>query len=270
MTNTITTKQVNFIVKLNPSIDVKTIENLTTIEASKLIKKLLRETPKQEVTKLPTLQELKAKYNLGVELDDEGRFYCGKNNSCDAIKKLQDKHDKEHKHIEEYSIAKELKAIIKKEFNINISATSKVAGYTGEIRVLFKAALSELKKPFEELNEKELYDFANCISHHWEFRNTGFYLSSTHSKLKELYELSYKPTEFALIEKYKIAYEFAKEYLKSFQYDHTGSNMCDYDYIDCNFFSFVNIDIIDDFDIFEASNKQHELIEKVISEVANA
>lgn len=43
MTNTITTKQVNFIVKLNPSIDVKTIENLTTIEASKLIKKIVSE-----------------------------------------------------------------------------------------------------------------------------------------------------------------------------------------------------------------------------------
>lgn len=39
MTNTITTKQVNFIVKLNPSIDVKTIENLTAIEATQINQK---------------------------------------------------------------------------------------------------------------------------------------------------------------------------------------------------------------------------------------
>lgn len=269
MTNTITTKQLNFITKLNPSIDVKTIENLTTIEASKLIRKLLKETPKQEAAKLPTLKELEAKYNLGVKLDSEQRFYSGNNNSNDAIKKLQDKHDKARKHSYVYSIARELKQILKNEFDIIASVKTGYATYTPEIKVTIKAPLNELKKPFEELSIEELNKYISKLWNSTPFCYNKVYLQPRDPRVKELYNLEATSWGYSLNEKYALAKKFAEKYLDSFNYDHTGANTGDCDYIDCDFFAFVKVEA-NDIDETEMDNQSYDLMQQIVREAKNA
>mgnify|MGYP003375949505 CR=1 FL=1 len=269
MTNTITTKQVNYIIKLNPSIDVKTIENLTTIEASKLIRKLLKETPKQEAAKLPTFEELKAKYNLGVELDSEQRFYSGNNNNNDAIKKLQDKHDKARKHSYVYSIARELKQILKNEFDIIASVKTGYATYTPEIKVTIKAPLNELKKPFEELSIEELNKYISKLWNSTPFCYNKVYLQPRDPRVKELYNLEATSWGYSLNEKYALAKKFVEKYLKSFNYDHTGANTGDCDYIDCDFFAFVKVEA-NDIDETEMDNQSYDLMQQIVREAKNA
>lgn len=266
---TITTKQKNYILALNPAAKIEDLEQLTTFEASKLIRNLLKGTPKQEAAKLPTFEELKTKYNLGVKLDSEQRFYSGNNNSNDAIKKLQDKHDKARKHSYVYSIARELKQILKNEFDIIASVKTGYATYTPEIKVTIKAPLNELKKPFEELSIEELNKYISKLWNSTPFCYNEVYLQPRDPRVKELYNLEATSWGYSLKEKYALAKKFAEKYLDSFNYDHTGANTGDCDYIDCDFFAFVSVKATD-IDETEMRNQSYELMQQIVREVKNA
>ena len=69
MQNTITLKQINFIKKLDENINIQDIQNYTTIEASKLIRKLLKrnkEEKTQNTTKPSQKEEIKRNHNVKV------------------------------------------------------------------------------------------------------------------------------------------------------------------------------------------------------------
>lgn len=66
--NTITTKQINFIKKLDETIELKNIEKLTTIEASILIRKLLKKVKpnKTKTQQDKPKEEIKRNHNIKV------------------------------------------------------------------------------------------------------------------------------------------------------------------------------------------------------------
>lgn len=66
MTNTITLKQINFIKKLDASIEEESIKNYSTIEASKLIRKLLNQNKEQPKKQSKPKEEIKRNHNVKV------------------------------------------------------------------------------------------------------------------------------------------------------------------------------------------------------------
>lgn len=66
MQNTITLKQINFIKKLDASIKEENIKNYSTIEASKLIRKLLNQNKEQPKKQSKPKEEIKRNHNVKV------------------------------------------------------------------------------------------------------------------------------------------------------------------------------------------------------------
>ena len=191
-----------------------------------------------------TLKELAKKYNLGVELDSEGRFYTGNNYS-----KIHEE-AKQSKLSTISFLAKKAKEIVKKEFGITISASGKYYGYVGKINIVIKAPKNELFKSYEEIAENWISDDYQLICrtlHHHSNHGSGF--NSSTKEVQKLYFEKYIQNRgscaIGLSNKFQLIIEFLKSLLKSWNYDHTGACMGDCDYCDADFFSDIKIEPTD-------------------------
>lgn len=217
---------------------------------------------------IPTLEELKVKYGIGKpSFDKEGRFYCGSNNNKESWDDVLNKYDPERKHPREVSLGKYIKDIIRKELGITVSSRFRWATHTPELNITIKGTRAEMFKTWEELSKDEKQDYSfnlmrNVFGWIWMNISTLPSNNSIFPVAKRHYE-SFRLSEHYLKEPYKTAYDFAKAIMDSFQYDHTGSNMGDCDYIDCDYFDFVYIDITDKADADVTNNIYHELTDEM-------
>lgn len=254
----LTVKQSNFILKLDASKTLEDIKNLTKKEASILIRKLLKKGNNQEKAPL-TIEELERKYNLGIKTTSDGRFYYG--NNCEKEKELVIKWDSQNRHASEWSIGRELKEIIKNEFNKVVYFRFSWATYTPDLRFTFKGERKEFYKTFEELSEEEIDNikklFYNNLS-----RTSKKEYQPTMEDLKLYYE-NFGTKEKFLREPYKTINSFIYEFMKSFNYDHTGTFMGDCDYIDTSMFWDVKFKMTDEKSIEETTKIWNELYRKV-------
>lgn len=254
----LTVKQSNFILKLDASKTLEDVKNLTKKEASILIRKLLKKGNNQEKAPL-TIEELERKYNLGITKTDDGRFYYG--NNCEKEKELVIKWDSQNRHASEWSIGRELKEVIKNEFNKVVYFRFSWATYTPDLRFTFKGERKEFYKTFEELSEEEIFklkeDFYNNLS-----RWVNMHYQPTMEDLKLYYENFVEKTMF-LREQYRTIKLFINKFMKSFNYDHTGANMGDCDYVDTSMFWEVKFKLTDAKSNDEASKIWNELHHRV-------
>lgn len=193
---------------------------------------------------IKTMNQLAKKYNLGTHItDSEGRFYEG--NNCRG-------------YIEKKEIAKNLKAILKKEFGIVVSSRTRPSGYLDCIIIEFKDSVDEMMLTYEEaIGDVKLRDeIQSYIA-----RQTGISPKLDGNKdIKKFYNrcLRYGRSLF-LNARYRMAYDFSKAYLNSFHSDHTGALNADLDYCDCNFFYHVNIEC-KDYDVDCSNDAWDEMI----------
>ena len=242
---------------------VQTVANVITKE-----KEASLDAKKDEKIVLPTLEELKAKYGIGkCTFTQEGRFYCGNNNNQKSWDDVLNKYDPERKHSRYSALGKYIKDIIKKELGITISSKFRWATFTPELNIIIKGTRAEMFKTWDELSaaEKQDYSFSllrNSFSWIWMDISTFPGNNLLYPVAKRHYE-TFRLSEHYLKEPYKTAHDFAKAIMDSFQYDHTGSNMGDCDYIDCDYFDFVYIDCIDKADADIANNIYRDLTDEM-------
>lgn len=179
-----------------------------------------------------TMENLTRKYNLGIKLDSEERFYEGYNRS-DMWRKARDSGMKNH-----YSFyAKEIKRIVKEEFGIKIKASSP---YWRRVDVLIEATKEELYKDFDELSSEERQDLYHIIHRHcWNLNGVS---EETAKLYYEKIVTNGHVYSCFLKEKYEVLKSFIEKLMDSWNYDHTGANMGDCDYDDADFYGFVSFE----------------------------
>lgn len=250
----LTVKQSNFILKLDASKTLEDIKNLTKKEASILIRKLLKKGNNQEKAPL-TIEELERKYNLGITKTDDGRFYYG--NNCEKEKDLVIKWDSQNRHASEWSIGRELKEVIKNEFNKVVYFRFSWATYTPDLRFTFKGERKEFYKTFEELSEEEINDVKEYFFYNiLRWSNKDY--TPTMEDLKVYYE-NFGTRQKFLREPYRTIELFINKFMKSFNYDHTGANMGDCDYVDTSMFWEVKFKLTDEKPVEETNKIWDEL-----------
>lgn len=231
-------------------------------EASKDAKK------DEKVKVLPTLEELEIKYNIGKRIYyQEDRFYCGSNNNEERWEEILNKYDPERKHPRYSALGKYIKDIIKKELGITISAKFRWATYTPCLDITIKGARAEMFKSWDELDNggKQKYAFQLIQNNfNWIWSNiTSRPRDGEIFPVAKKYFETFKLSDNYLKNPYKTAFDFAKAIMDSFQYDHTGANMGDCDYIDCDYFDSVDIEITDRRDVDIENNIYSELIDEM-------
>ena len=163
--------------------------------------------------------ELINKYNLGVTWENGEKIYRGNN----AIEWIPAK-----------TIAKNLKEILKKEFEVNASIVSKSYYDCSYINMFYTQSTAELMIAFNDLLEDHnlIAEFINCLidkcfkpedTKHY---NRGFYFKVLElAKNKDPFIESAYNNYFrcsnprTLKPKYKNALDFAKAYIKSYNFN---------------------------------------------------
>ena len=239
-----TTKQINFILKLNPEAKMEEIQDLTKKQASWMIHELLKTTNTQETTKTET----KAKANLTLvdvlkatnwdELEKKykayttyGKQYTGgpvvynDNNGANSNSELL----KDMRKLKAY-ISNILKTEFKGLLNFKINVkTSRHWALSDEIRVTVTAPHDEMCKTFAELARKNedhdsmcrFWEYSNYIRNHGTLSNTkvNIYYKYYASRGNVIYK--------HLKDDFQKLYTFIDELLGSFSYDHSDI-MTDY------------------------------------------
>lgn len=272
MENLITQKQINYIIKLDDTYTQESLRNFTKKEASILIAKLVKAAKHTQhkasktnaPTKILSMSELASKYGLGHTLDEDGRFYTGKLNTDENWKAILDKYDPDRKHPRLQAALKYLKDIVKQEFGIKIKAQFKWATYTPSCRVIFCDSKKEMYRDWEELNnaeqQKMIYERMISDSFRWKwFEVSSLPRQAECEKVGKKFYETFGRYEDCLRDKYKTAHDFCESFLHSLNYNHTGAFMGDCDYIDCDFFYFVEIEPSDKMEVDEENKVWEEL-----------
>lgn len=239
-----TTKQINFILKLNPEAKMEEIQVLTKKQASWMIHELLKTTNTQKIVKAETetkanltlvdvlkatnWDELKKKYKAFTTY---GKQYTGgpvvynDNNGANSNSELL----KDMRKLKAY-ISNILKTEFKGLLNFKINVkTSRHWALSDEIRVTVTAPHDEMCKTFAELARKNedhssmcrFWEYSNYIRNHGTLDNTkvNIYYKYYASRGNVIYQ--------HLKDDFQNLYTFIDELLGSFSYDHSDI-MTDY------------------------------------------
>lgn len=256
-----TQKQVNYLLTLDPTLDVESLKNISIRDASIMIAKYKKTSNKEqkeikkEITFL-SLDQLLDKYNARVEQDNEGWHglnYLSMTRDSRTFKSI-------------------LVNAIKNEFN-GIKADVRVSfasTYYHPVTITFKGTKKEMFKPYFDFKEDELY---NSILWRRDWKNgAGQNLNSWSDKtakrifdhyLTNLNHELAEEDEILLTPEYAKAYHFIRCLLDSYSYNHSDIMT---DYFDSGFNYQINICADDGFNDYEESKKAYDFFYGVTKE----